>query len=79
MTEWMIAAAVLFISMLGLGVLVPRMMAKRPRGGGGGIIVGLLMVFSSVFDPAQKSAVVQLDRIKGKERSEEEESGDRPE
>lgn len=77
MTEWMIAAAVFLMSMLGMAVIVPRMMGNRPKGGGGAI-VGLMMVFSSVFDPAQKSAVVQLDRIKEGERNDEGESGDRP-
>jgi hypothetical protein len=53
------------------------MMAKRFKGGGGAI-VGLMMVFSSVFDPAQRAAVVQLDRNKEMEGSEEGVSGAGP-
>jgi hypothetical protein len=77
MIEWMIAAAVFSIALLGLTAIVPRMMAKRFKGGGGAI-VGLMMVFSSVFDPAQRAAVVQLDRNKEMEGSEEGVSGAGP-
>jgi hypothetical protein len=77
MTERMIAAAVFLIGTPGLAVIVPRIMATRPKGGGGAI-VGLMMVFSSVFDPAQKAAVVQPDRNKQLEGSEEGEGGDGP-
>ena len=77
MTEWMIAAAVFAVGLSGLTVIVPRMMGKRLNGGGG-TIVGLMMVFSSVFGPAQRAAVVQLDRNKETEGSEDGESGAGP-
>jgi hypothetical protein len=77
MFEWITAIAALSISIMGLTIIVPRMMAKRPKGGSG-IIVGFMMVLSSVFDPAQSAAVVQLDRNKETKGSEEGEGGDRP-
>jgi hypothetical protein len=76
--EWLIAAAVFALLMLGLIAAIRRGKLKRGKGGGGFAFV-LAMIFASVFDPAKAAAVEQLDRQKKTEGGEEGESGAAPE
>jgi hypothetical protein len=76
MVEWLIAAAVFALLMLAMILTLPHL---KPRKGGGGFGIALLMIFASVFDPAKAAAIEQLDRRKDTEGSEEGESGAGPE
>jgi hypothetical protein len=76
--EWLIAAAVFALLMLGLIAAIKRG-KLRPRKGSGGFGFALAMIVASVFDPAKAAAVEQLDRQKEIEGSEEGESGAGPE
>jgi hypothetical protein len=72
--EWLIAAAVFALLMLGLIAAIRRGKLK-PGKGGGGFVFALAMIVASVFDPAKAAAVEQLDRQKETEGNEEGESG----
>jgi hypothetical protein len=76
--EWLIAAAVFALLMLGTIAAIRRGKLK-PGKGGGGFAFALAMIFASAFDPAKAAAVEQLDRQKETEGSEEGESGAGPE
>lgn len=76
MVEWLIAAAVFGLLVLAMIFALPHL---KPRKGAGGFGIALLMIFSSVFDPAKAAAIEQLDRRKDTEGSEEGESGAGPE
>jgi hypothetical protein len=75
--EWLIAAVVFAALMLAMVAAIRRGKLK-PGKGGGGLVIGLGMVFASVFDPAKAAAVEQLDRKKLTEGNEEGESGAGP-
>ena len=73
--EWIVAAALFALFLLAL----PRLLAKSKqgvrKGGGGGLVVALGMIFASAFDPARAAATEQLDRRREAEDAEGETSG----
>jgi len=76
MLEWLIAIAVVILSLLLLPGLLRRTKKSRLAKGGGGILVGIGLGLAAIFDPkiAQAMEIVE----QKKEEAEEEESGDEP-
>jgi hypothetical protein len=77
MLEWLIAIAVLGVSL----ALLPRMLRRtkasaRKLGGGSGVMVGIGLAFAMVFDPKLTQAMEIVDKKQGE--SDDEESGDKP-
>ncbi|MXO58650.1 hypothetical protein GRI89_03725 [Altererythrobacter salegens] len=78
MLEWLIAGAVFVVALLALPRLLTRAKAGAKRGGGGGMIVALGLIFASAFDPARAAATEELDLRKETDGTEEGESGGEP-
>ena len=77
MVEWLIAVAVLGVSL----ALLPRMLRRtkasaRTVGGGSGVMVGFGLALAMVFDPKLAQAMEIVDQKQ--DESEDGESGEKP-
>jgi len=74
MMEWVIEIAAFVALLYGIVALLPRAKRGALKGGGGGFVLGLGMIFASMFDPAKAAAVEEVERRKETEGDEEGES-----
>jgi hypothetical protein len=75
MLEWLAAIAVFVLLLALLPILLRRTKPTRSKGGGSGVMIGIGLVFSMIFDPRVAAATELIDRKK--DEREDEESGDK--